>query len=302
MSAKIVVVGSFNADLVTYLPRLPKPGETLSGKRFVTGPGGKGSNQAVAAARLGAQVTFIGRVGKDTLSEMAYSLWRQENIQTQHVRQDEVHSTGVAIILVEESGENVIVVTLGANLAISRSDIDLAAETIAHANVLMTQLEIDHEIAAYALQTARAKGVRTILNPAPAVKLPPQVTALADFITPNETELLIVAGEKDAGQAAAALLQSEQQTVVMTLGERGARWVNRTGSSIVPAYRVEAVDTVGAGDAFNAGLAVALAEGKTLPEAILFANAAAALCVTRHGAAASMPYRHEVETFITTRK
>lgn len=298
MTAKIVVVGSFNADLVTYLQRLPNPGETLSGSRFVTGPGGKGSNQAVAAARLGAQVTFIGRVGKDTLSEMAFNLWKPDNIDTRYVVRDDSNATGVAVIFVEESGENVIVVTLGANLALSRTDIDHAKQAIAQADVLMTQLEVNHDTAAYALKVARDNNVCTILNPAPAVQLAPEVTALANYITPNETELLILSGKSSIEEAAASLLQSDAQTLVMTIGEKGARWFNKSSSGIIPSYKVDAVDTVGAGDAFNAGLAVAIAEGKALTDAIAFANAVAALCVTRHGAAASMPDRSEVDDFL----
>jgi ribokinase len=299
MVGKIVVVGSFNADLVTYMARLPLPGETLSGTRFVTGPGGKGSNQAVAAARLGAQVTFIGRVGKDTLSEMAFNLWKQEGIDTRYVARDAQNATGVAIIFVEEAGQNVIVVTLGANLAISKADIDAAADIIAQADVLITQLEIDRDTAAYALQIARQHHVKTILNPAPAVQLPSDVTQLADFITPNESEVLILSGKTQIDEATSSLLQTEQQTLIVTLGKEGARWVQKHDSGMVSAYKVDAVDTVGAGDAFNAGVAVALAEGKSLIEAVGFANAVAALCVTKHGAAASMPYRHEVDDFLS---
>jgi ribokinase len=299
MAGKIVVVGSFNADLVTYMPRLPLPGETLSGTRFVTGPGGKGSNQAVAAARLGAEVIFIGRVGKDTLSEMAFNLWKQEGIDTSYVMRDAQTATGVATIFVEEAGQNVIVVTLGANLTVSKADIDAAVDAIAQADVLITQLEIDRETAAYALQVARQHGVKTILNPAPAVQLPSEMTQLADFLTPNESELLILSGNTQMDDAASSVLQSEQQTLIVTLGKEGARWVQKSGTGVIPAYKVDAVDTVGAGDAFNAGVAVALSERKTLTDAIRFANAVAALCVTKHGAAASMPYRHEVDDFLS---
>ncbi len=299
MPAKVIVVGSFNADLVTYLPRLPRPGETLSGRRFLTFAGGKGSNQAVAAARLGAQVTFIGRVGRDVFAEMAFQLWHAEGIHTDYVTQDETTSTGVAAILVEDSGQNVIAVTLGANLALSAADIDRAEAAIAQADVLLTQLEVDQAAAAHALQTARRHGVTTILNPAPAAQLPAAVTALADFLTPNETELLIMSGQPDAERAAAALLHDERQTLIVTLGQEGARWQTQHDRGRCSAFDVQAVDTVGAGDAFNAGLAVALAEGKPLAEALRFANATAAISVTRHGASASMPTRREVDAFLS---
>ena len=298
MSAKVIVVGSFNADLVTYLPRLPEPGETLSGHRFLTFAGGKGSNQAVAAARLGAEVTFIGRVGRDIFAEMAFQLWQAEGIRTEYVTQDDATSTGVAAILVEDSGQNVIAVTLGANLAMSTADIDRAESVIAQADVLLTQLEVDPATAAHALRVAHRHNVTTILNPAPAALLPADVTALADYLTPNESELLIMSGQPDAELAAAALLQDERQTLVVTLGHEGVRWQTHAANGRSPAFAVQAIDTVGAGDAFNAGLAVALAEGKPREAALHFANATAAISVTRQGASASMPTRSEVDAFL----
>ncbi|MGQ9889020.1 MAG: ribokinase [Aggregatilineales bacterium] len=300
MPAKIVIVGSFNVDLTSYMQRMPGPGETVSGDRFVTGPGGKGSNQAVAAARLGADVTFVGRVGQDVFAPIAFNIWQQEGINTAYVVQDPDRSTGVAPIFVDASGENSIVVVLGANLAVSRADVERARPAIAAADVLITQLEIELAAAAHALQVAREHGVRTILNPAPARHLPPEITALADFITPNETELAALSGLNGAPveQMARALLVRDDQTVVCTLGAAGAQYVRRDGGGLVPAFTVSAVDTTGAGDAFNGGLAVALAEGKPLTDAIAFANATAALCVTRHGTAPSMPRREEVDALI----
>jgi ribokinase len=296
MAAEIVVVGSFNMDLTTYMARLPRPGETVHGRRFVTGPGGKGSNQAVAAARLGADVTFVGRVGTDSFGDTAIQTWQAEGINTRYVVRDPDNATGVAPIFVDDSGENCIVVALGANLALSPADVDAAVDVIAQANVLVVQLEIDLNTVAHALKVAKEHGVRTILNPAPAAQLPDTTLALADYLTPNETELetLLGAVPDDLRQA----VKLPQQTLVMTAGSRGARWATQSDSGDVPTYKVQVVDTTGAGDAFNAGLAVALAEGKSLVDAIAFANATAAMCVTRPGTAPSMPQRAEVEALM----
>ncbi len=300
MVAKIVIVGSFNTDLTTYMEKMPRPGETVNGRRFVTGAGGKGSNQAVAAARSGASVTFVGRVGRDAFGELAMNTWKAEGIDTAFVTQDADHATGVAPIFVDDTGENMIVVALGANLAIDRGDVDRAEAVIAAADVLIVQLEIVPEISGYALQVARRHGVRTVLNPAPAVPLPPEILAHADYITPNETELQTLVGSDSTDYEAAArsLITREGQTVVVTLGSQGAMWVKQQGSGRIPAYPVDVVDTTGAGDAFNGGLAVGLAEGRSLEEAIAFANATAALCVTRPGTAPSMPGRSEVDALL----
>lgn len=302
MAPKIVVVGSFNTDLTSYMERMPRPGETVNGRRFVTGPGGKGSNQAVAAARLGAEVTFVGRVGQDVFAELALNTWKKEGINTDFVVRDPEHSTGVAPIFVDDSGENSIVVVLGANLAMQPSDVDAAAHVIAEADILLTQLEINYDIVAYALKVAKEKGVRTILNPAPAGTLPRDVLALADFMTPNETELEVLSGTSHlpVEEAARSLLVTDDQTVIVTLGAQGARYVRKQESVRIPGFQVDVVDTTGAGDAFNGGLAVALAEGFSLQDAIRFANATAALCVTRPGTAPSMPYRSEVEALLAS--
>ena len=300
MTARIVVVGSFNTDLTSYVERMPRPGETVHGRKFVTGPGGKGSNQAVAAARLGAEVTFVGRVGQDVFADLALNTWKAEGINTDYVIQDPEHATGVAPIFVDDSGENMIVVVLGANLNIQKADIDAAAEAIARADVVLTQLEINYDAVGYALKIAKAQGARTILNPAPAGQLPADVVALADFMTPNETELEVLSGSPGVPPEVAArkLLTTPAQTVVMTLGSKGARYVRQDDEGIIPVFPVEVVDTTGAGDAFNGGLAVALAEGKDLEEAIRFANATAALCVTKPGTAPSMPRREDVEALL----
>ncbi len=301
MAAKIVIVGSFNTDLTTYMERMPRPGETVHGRKFVTGPGGKGSNQAVAAARLGAEVTFVGRIGQDVFTPLALNIWQQEGINTDYVIQDPEHSTGVAPIFVDDTGENSIVVVLGANLAVSKADVDAAAEAIAQADILLTQLEIDYDAVGHALRVAKEHGVTTILNPAPAGHLPADVVALVDYITPNETELEVLSGmpASSVEEMARSLLTTDTQTIIMTMGAQGARYLRQDGTALVSSYQVDVVDTTGAGDAFNGGLAVALAEGKRLVDAVAFANATAALCVTKPGTAPSMPQRAEVEALLT---
>ncbi len=299
MTARIVIVGSFNMDLTTYMDKMPRPGETVMGDRFVTGPGGKGSNQAAAAARLGADVTFVGRVGDDEFGHTALKTWQSEGINTDYVVVDPDTATGVAPIFVDASGENAIVVALGANLTITTADIDAAVDVIAAADVVITQLEIMPEIGQYALRLAHEKGVRTILNPAPAAPISADFVALADFITPNETELQSLAGtDASPEDAARALIKRDDQVIVVTLGKQGAQWVSRDDTGTAGTYPVEVVDTTGAGDAFNGGLAVAIAEGKSLDDALAFANAVAALCVTKPGTAPSMPSRAEVDAFL----
>ncbi len=301
MTARIVVVGSFNTDLISYLQRMPRSGETVHGDRFDTGAGGKGSNQAVAAARLGADVTFIGRVGEDVFSKLAFEIWDAEGVNRDYVIQDAEHATGVAPILVDSDGENMIVVVLGANLRLQQSDIDAARERIAAADVLIVQLEINYDMVTYALQTAKELGITTILNPAPAAALPQETIKLADYLTPNETELETLSGgaNSDVEWSARGLLTRDDQTVVVTLGAAGAQIVTKDETSAVATFDVDVVDTTGAGDAFNAGLAVALAEGMTLKEAVRFANATAALCVTKPGTARSTPYRAAVDALYT---
>jgi ribokinase len=283
-----------------YMERLPQLGESVSAREFTTWPGGKGSNQAVAAARLGAEVTFIARVGQDSFADIGMTLWKREGINTDFIVRDPNYNTGLATIYVEDSGEDMIVITGGANLALSRADIDAARSALTGADVLLTQLEIPLKTVAHALQVAQNLHVRTILNPAPAIPLPSQIAALADYLTPNETELHTLTGKQGyaSEEHAASLLTTHEQTAIVTVGASGALWINKIGHGHVPGFDVDAVDTVGAGDAFNAGLAVALAEGRDLPDAIAFANATAAICVTRPGAAPSMPQRYEVDALM----
>ncbi len=296
MSARIVVVGSFGMDLVTTMERMPLPGETVHGKDYSTGPGGKGSNQAVAAARLGAEVSFVGRIGEDAYGELALASWQGEGVNTDFVVRDAERPTGVAPIWVDDAGENAIVVMLGANLAVSRADIDAAATTISSADLLVVQLEIPLDTVDYALQVAQAHGVRSILNPAPAVPLPPEFIARASWLTPNETELVTLYGENPADLR--SLVAHGDQTLIETRGGDGVRWATQTESGQVPTFKVDVVDTTGAGDAFTGALAVVLAEGMALEPALRFANAAAALSVTRFGTAPAMPRREEVEALL----
>jgi ribokinase len=283
---KIVVIGSFNVDLITYVERMPKPGETVTDGEFQTMPGGKGSNQAVAAARLGAEVTYIGCVGKDAFAQIGFDLWRAAGINTQYVIQTDEAATGTALILVDATGENSIAVAPGANRKLTNSHVDAALEAIKAADMLIAQLEISFEAVEYAFKLANEHHIPTLLNPAPIHKEVNRILPLADYITPNEHE-----------KATLGSLRPDQ-TLITTLGAQGAEWRRGNESRLVPTFKVEVVDTVGAGDAFNAGFAVATAEGKSLDEAVRFANAVAGLAVTKRGASTS-PERAEVEAFLS---
>jgi len=291
---RIVVVGSANTDMVTRVPRLPAPGETLLGGAFAIAPGGKGANQAVAAARLGAVVTFIGCVGADSFGDLLVLNLENEGIGTEFVTRDPDAATGVALITVdEEFGENTIVVAPGANAKLSPPLIDLAAAAIRSADVLLCQLEIPLETVHAALQMARAAGVQTILNPAPAQSLSDELLSLVSVLTPNQTEAAQMLGaDFDPAAAALDLRRRGAGNVVVTLGAAGARVVSASGNMSVPAFTpAEVVDTTAAGDCFTGALAVALGEGQTLEQAVHFANAAASLSVETEGAQPSLPNR-----------
>lgn len=298
----LAILGIFVVDLAFDTARLPKWGETVLGSTFRIGPGGKGSNQAIGSARLGGRVSFISRVGKDTFGEMGLRTYEAEGVNTEFVIADAGLATGAAAILIEEGkGENAIVVTPGAASALRTEDVDRARGRIAESAVFMTQLELPVAVVEHGLRVARECGVRTILNPAPACVLSDGVFALCDYVTPNESEAamltgLPVASLEEAERAAAALLGRGARNVVMTLGARGALVKNAATTEHVAAYDAgPVVDTTGAGDAFNAGLAVGLSEGMDLVEAARFGCAAAGISVTRPGTAPSMPRRDEVE-------
>lgn len=299
----IVVVGSSNTDFIIKLKRIPKPGETLLGGEFFTAAGGKGANQAVAAARAGGQVSLVARVGSDALGDRAIDGFVGDGIDVAHVVRDPRMASGAALIFVAQSGENSIAVASGANNRLSPADVKKASPVIAQAKVLLMQLETPLNTVAAAARFAAAKGVLVILNPAPARLLPDALLRYVSILTPNESEAERLTGIKliniaAVKKAAGKLRRRGVQTVVLTLGARGALIASEDGTRLVPGYRVKAVDTTAAGDIFNGAFAVALTEGRSLDEAVRIANAAAAISVTRRGAQPSAPTRRVIEQFL----
>lgn len=296
--SQIVVVGSSNTDMVAKTERMPMPGETVFGE-FVMAPGGKGANQAVAAARLGAEVTFIARIGNDVFGDLSFSNFEREGIRTDFIIRDSSTHSGVALIFVDAKGENSIVVAPGANGRLAPEDVDRAQEALAKSKVLLLQLEIPLETVFHAASIAEKHDVKIILTPAPVRQLPTELLRLVDVLVPNETEaaaLLNLPSECliDNPQAAAGLLDLGVASAVVTLGSRGALIVTREGNQLVPAIPVKAVDTTAAGDAFTGALSVALARGENMRKAVEFGVAAAAVSVTRMGAQPSLPTESEV--------
>lgn len=300
MPARVVVVGSANTDLVVRVAKLPRAGETVLGGTFSSVGGGKGANQAVAAARAGGDVAFIAMLGQDDLGDAALASYQAEGIDTSFVGRAAGCSSGVALILVDSTGENSIAVASGANDRLGPAQIDAARDVIAAADTVLVQLEIPLETVCRTVELAAAAGRRVILNPAPARTLDASLLAKVSVITPNETEAELLTGMAVVDLAAAATvaerLCSLGPAAVLTLGRRGCLIAAAGGEpTLIPGHAVTAIDTVAAGDVFNGSLAVALAEGLALAEAARFANAAAAISVTRHGAQASAPLRAEVE-------
>jgi ribokinase len=300
--AKITVVGSSNTDMVVMTPRIPSPGETVIGGEFVMVGGGKGANQAVAAARLGAEVTFVARVGSDVFGSRAVEDFRREGIKTEFIGVDEGARSGVALIFVDEKGENVIVVAPGANGRLAPEHIEQARCPIEQSDVLIVQLEVPVETVAAAAEIAHRGATKVILNPAPAQDLPKSLLAMVDVLTPNETEAARLVGLEsldgtDPEEVGRELLAMGVGAVVMTLGSQGALIVTADEMSRVEAPKVDPVDTTAAGDAFSGALGVALAEGKSLKAAAEFATRVAAISVTRLGAQPSLPTRAEVDSF-----
>lgn len=298
MPARIVVIGSVNSDLVVRGPRIPLPGETVTGGTFLRADGGKGANQAVAAARAGADVTFVARVGEDELGRMAVAGLANEGIDVRLVGQDPDLSTGVALIMVDEAGENAISVAPGANARLSVDDVEAARAAIESADALLTQLETPLPAVERAVAIASAAGVTVILNPAPARPLPDSLMALIDVLTPNEGEAMYLSGESRPATAASKLRDLGVTTVVVTLGARGALIATEDRESLVPGFPVVAVDTTSAGDAFSGYLAVSIAEGLDLAGAVRRACAAGALATTVHGARPSLPVREKVDALL----
>ncbi len=297
---EVLVIGSANTDLVVQTQRLPAPGETLLGGAFFTASGGKGANQAVAAARAGARVTFVARVGSDDFGKEALRGLRRERIDTAYTLADPDLPSGVAFILLDAQGENSIVVASGANAALSPVQLDAAAPAFDRASICLLQLETPLPTVAHAIQLAAERSLPVILNPAPAQKLPPEVLSGLTLLTPNESETETLTGirphtEETARQSAEILRNQGVQTVLITLGARGALLVTDRETRRIPAPEVEAQDTTAAGDAFNGALACALGSGAPLKDAVAFANCAGALSVTRRGAQPSLPARAEIE-------
>jgi len=278
-------------------------GETIIGTGFHTAAGGKGANQAVAAAKLGAEVYFIARIGQDMFGDQSIENFRRVGVDVSAIVRDEERPSGVALIFVDDRGENMIVVEPGSNMALSPEDVREGLQRQPRPDIILTQLETPLDTVRYVMEYARREGIPTILNPAPARELDDALLAHVSYLTPNETEAEILTGlsvkdEESAAQAGRHLLHRGVGHVIVTLGRRGALWVHAEGEELIPTWEVEAVDTTAAGDAFNGALAVALAEGKPLLEAIRFANAAGALSVTRLGAQPSMPGLKEVEALL----
>jgi ribokinase len=300
---KICVVGSVNVDLTFRTTRLPRAGETLAGEAFHLDFGGKGANQAVMASRLGAHVTLVARVGDDAFGRESLSHLQTCGLDTSHVRIDANRSTGTAAIIVDAQAQNCILVVPGANLGLSPDDVRAAAPAIQSAGVLLCQLEVPTATTVAAFRLAKEAGVRTILNPAPAAPPPAELLELTDLCVPNETELESLTGQPVADlqqveAAARALRTSASQTVIVTLGERGAVVLDSAGVEHIPVAPVAALDPTGAGDAFIGSLAVFWSEPGNLREAIRRANAVAALTVTRTGAQSAFPTRAEAEAAI----
>lgn len=298
-SNRITVIGSSNTDMVIKTDKLPAPGETVLGGKFFMNPGGKGANQAVAAARLGGKVTFVAKTGDDIFGKQSRQLFEDENINTDYLFTDTENPSGVALITVDSNAENCIVVAPGANGNLMRTDIEKAKKEIESSEIILMQLEIPIDTVVYASQLAYSAGKKVIINPAPATKLPQQLFSMLYMFTPNETEAELITGIKitsldAAEQAANKIREWGTRIVIITMGSRGAYLCSDEGSKLIAAPKVEAVDTTAAGDVFNGALAVAVSEGFDLERCVEFANKAASISVTRLGAQSSAPYWKEM--------
>lgn len=302
---RITVVGSSNTDMILRLPRIPRPGESILGGEFSVAAGGKGANQAVAASRLGGRVSLVACLGSDMFGDQALAGFKEAGIDVSCVVRDRQVPSGTAFIFVDAGGENSIGVANGANARLSVEHIQSASEVIGSANVVLLQLENPVDSIAAAAAIGSARGARIILNPAPACPIPAELLRHVSILTPNEHEAALLSGISvddipSAARAAAALRNQGPDVVIVTLGAAGAYVLDGDGGRLVPAFKVSPVDTTAAGDTFNGALAVAIAEGKPLLDAVRFGNAAAALSVTRVGAQPSIPTRAEVEALLRT--
>ena len=303
MDKNIVVIGSSNTDMIIKMSRIPKPGETVLGGEFSIAAGGKGANQAVAAARSGGEVTFIACVGSDMFGQQAIDGFVSDQINVDYIYKDEYAASGVAFIFVDNKGENSIAVASGANYQLMPEHIDKSKEAITSAQILVMQLETPMATITAAVKLAKENGIKVILNPAPARPLDNELLQNISILTPNEGESELLTGVKveddlSAEKAANILLDKGLEAVLITLGSRGVFLATPDDCIMVPGFTVEAVDTTAAGDVFNGALAVALCENSSFEEAIRFANAAGALSVTKLGAQPSAPDRQEIENFI----
>jgi ribokinase len=304
--ARIVVVGSANTDMIIRLKRIPRPGETILGGQFLTAAGGKGANQAVSAARAGGTVSFVARLGQDVFGDQAVAGYAGDRIDVAKLVRDPKRPSGVGLIFVAQDGQNSIAVAGGANDHLSPTDVKKATRLFKGASIVLVQLEIPLRTVQAAIRLAVHAGARVILNPAPARPLPDKLLRQVSIVTPNETEAELLTGVRvnsvaSAARAAAVLRGRSVPTVIVTLGARGA-FVSSGGiEQLVPGFKVRAVDTTAAGDIFNGALAVALAEDQPLTQAIRFANAAAAISVTRLGAQPSAPLRRQIGRFMRSR-
>lgn len=295
----VMVFGSINMDLTTYVPHLPAMGETLFGSSFITVPGGKGDNQAVAAARLGAQVKFIGRVGTDAFGPEVLKIVAAEKVDVSGVAVDPRNGTGLAVICVDKNADNAIIVISGANMALDQSDVQRAASVLEDIKVLCLQIEVPLKASLELAKIAHDRSVKVIFDPAPAIPLDEAAYRLMDVITPNEGETEILVGFRptnveEAARAASILRERGVGTAIIKLGAQGVYYDSADGKGFLPPFKVNPVDSVAAGDAFNGGLAVALSEGKAIHDAVRWGAAAGALATTRKGAMPSMPYREEL--------
>lgn len=298
---KICVIGSLNMDLVVNVDNMPKKGQTLIGSDFKEVPGGKGANQAVAMARLGGDVTMIGKVGTDSFGQTLIDALKNDNVNTTYVHKED-GPTGVAMITVDKNAENSIVVAPGANFKVKENDIDKNIDAIKNSDIVVVQLETPLETIKYALKSAKDLDKYTILNPAPAVKLEDSIIKNVDLLTPNETELEILSGvsincEDDILKAAQTMIEKGVKELIVTLGSKGSLYINKEISMFKKSYKVDAVDTTAAGDSYTGALSVAFSKGENIEVAMDFASRVGALCVTKEGAQSSLPTLEEVEKF-----
>lgn len=307
MKPSLIVIGSTNTDMVIQADHLPTPGETILGGRFLMNPGGKGANQAVAAKRLGGNVTFISKTGNDIFGRQSVQLFEEEGIDTSYMISDATQPSGIALITVDKKGENCIVVASGANATLTPADLKNAIKTISGASTILMQLEIPLETVEFVAAMAQSYGIKVILNPAPAFYLPDTLLHNISIITPNKNEAEMLSGititEIDTVKQAARIIRSKGvDTVIITLGSEGAFICTAEIEEMVAAPEVTAVDTTAAGDVFNGALAVTLSEGAHISKAVTYACYAAALAVTKLGAQSSAPFKKEVDAFVAVKE